>query len=411
MDNLKVNKALRDLVNDPFDPMYNFILGYRYEMKGQTTSAFSFYLRAAEFSNKDILSYESLLRCAKCLDKAGNRIHSLKGMLLRAISLLPKRPEAYNALANIYQFCKDWHECYAISIIGESLTMDVPKLMTDVDYPGRYSLTFHRMVSAWNIGLFDESIYLMRVLNKRNDMLPSYSEAVKNNLQSYGRSYKKATMYHYSLHSKLLCKFNGSEKIIKNYSQCYQDMFVLTMTNGMREGIFLEIGCDHAYFNSNTALLEKSFSWGGISIDIDPVKTDKFRKERNCKVITGDALQLDFSELLKEPVYNYLQVDCDPASTSFKILQRIPFKNHKFAVITFEHDNYCDEDKGIKEKSRKYLESYGYKMIVNNIAEDRWSDFEDWYVHPDLIDPKIIEHMLCISDKVKKCDHYMLNKL
>ena len=411
MNNPEINNALHKFVNDPYDPMYNFILGCRYEEKKQTTSAFSFYLRTAEFSVNDLLSYEALLRCAKCLDQAGNRIHSLKGMLLRAISLLPKRPEAYDALANIYQFCKDWHECYTISVIGELMTEDTPKLMTDVDYPGNYSLTFHRMVSAWNIGLFDESVYLMRVLSKRNDMLPSYSKAVKSNLQNYGRSYKKATMYHYSLHSELLYKFNGSEKIIENYSQCYQDMFVLTMLNGKKNGVFLEIGCDDAYFNSNTALLEESFGWEGISIDIDPGKIEKFKKKRYSTAIAADGLEIDFSKILTETNYDYLQIDCEPASTSFKILQRIPFKNHRFAVITFEHDNYCDKDKSIKLKSRKYLESYGYKMIVNNIAEDRWSDFEDWYVHPDLVDPRIVEHMLCISDETKKCDHYMLNKL
>lgn len=411
MNNPEINKALHDFVYDPFDPMYNFILGYRYEKMGQTTSAFSFYLRTAEFSINDLLSYEALLRCAKCLDMAGNRIHSVKGMLLRAISLMPKRPEAYCILANMYQFCKDWHECYTISTIGELMTESIPKLMTDVDYPGIYALTFHKMVSAWNIGLFDESIYLMRVLDKKSDMLSSYTEAVKNNLLNYGRSYKRPTMYHNSLYSQLRCKFNGSDEIAKNYSQCYQDMFVLTMLDGKRNGAFLEIGCDDAYFNSNTALLEKSFGWNGISIDIDSAKTKEFKKHRNSKTITGDALQLDFNKLLISNTYDYLQIDCEPASISFKILQRIPFEICKFAVITFEHDNYCDENKGIKEKSRKYLKSHGYKMIVNNIAEDRWSDFEDWYIHPDLVDPKIIEHMLCISDKVKKCDHYMLNKL
>jgi hypothetical protein len=83
----------------------------------------------------------------------------------------------------------------------------------------------------------------------------------------------------------------------------------------------------------------------------------------------------------------------------------------KFAIITFEHDYAIDENKEIKGLSRRYLESFGYKMIVNNIAEDRFTDFEDWYVHPDLVDNKIIEKMLCISDDVKKADDYMLNRI
>ncbi len=410
MNNEKINKALNDLVYNPCDPMYNFILGYMYENAGQTTSAFSFYLRAAEFSDKDILSYEALLRCAVCLESAENRLHSLKGVLLRAISLMPKRPEGYCFLSKVYHACQNWHECYAMAVIGELATNEDPKLMTDVGYFGKYVLTFQKMVSSWNIGLFDESISIMRKLDKRKDMTPHYTEQVKNNLYNYGRSYKRPTKYINLLYSQLKHKFAGSEDIKENHSQCYQDMFVLTMLEGKKQGSFLEIGCDDAYFNSNTALLEKTFGWTGISIDIDPEKTKKFKVQRNSKVITGDALQIDFKRLLTRSVYDYLQIDCEPASTSFKILQRIPFENHKFAVITFEHDNYCDKDKTIKEKSRKYLESYGYIMIVNNISEDRWSDFEDWYVHPDLVNEKVIEKMLCISDDVKKCDNYMLNK-
>ena len=410
MENEKINKALHNFVHDPYDPMLNFILGFKYEKDGQTTSAFSFYLRAAEFSDKDVLSYESLLRCAICLELAGNRIHSLKGVLLRAISLMPKRPEAYCFLSRMYHACNDWHECYATSVIGELMTNETPKLMTDVGYYGNYIITFQRMVSAWNIGLFDESIAIMRKLEKRKDMRQWYIDQVRQNISDYGRSYKRPTKYEDRLYPQLKHKFPGAEKVIKNYSQAYQDMFVLTMLNGKKRGSFLEIGCDDAFFNSNTYLLESQFDWNGISIDIVPDKIQEFKKHRISRAIVGDGLKIDFDKLLKQQIYDYLQIDCEPASISYNILMRIPFKNHKFAVITFEHDNYCDENKTIKKKARDYLESYGYVMVVNNISEDRWSDFEDWWIHPDLVDEKIIKKMLSISNNVQKCDSYMLNK-
>ena len=55
-------------------------------------------------------------------------------------------------------------------------------------------------------------------------------------------------------------KFDGLEKVTRNYSQVYQDLFVLSMLDGKREGTYLEIGSADPYINSNTALLEKDFN-------------------------------------------------------------------------------------------------------------------------------------------------------
>jgi tetratricopeptide (TPR) repeat protein len=284
--NTELNKAIENVIWDAKDSSYNFILARLYEDLDQTSSAISYYLRAAEFSSDTLLSYESLLRIAICLDKQKDRNYHLKGVLLRAISLFPKRPEAYFLLCKNYEATKQWHECYAFACIGESTCSDQSILRTSVDYPGLYAFTFERAVSAWWIGLYDESIHLFRTLERRSDIWPIYANIVKNNVFMFGRSYKRPIVYSKELYPQLINKFPGADKIERNYSQCYQDMFVLSMLNGKRSGKFLEIGCDDAYFNSNTALLEKSFGWSGISIDIDPVKTEKFAKERSSKVIT-----------------------------------------------------------------------------------------------------------------------------
>ena len=37
-------------------------------------------------------------------------------------------------------------------------------------------------------------------------------------------------------------RFSGYTKVFQNYSQAYQDLFVLSMLNGKRNGKYVEIG-------------------------------------------------------------------------------------------------------------------------------------------------------------------------
>jgi hypothetical protein len=210
--------------------------------------------------------------------------------------------------------------------------------------------------------------------------------------------------YYGSIYERLRVKFPGSRSIEQNYSQAYQDMFVLTVLGGKRGGRFFEIGCGDPTFGSNTKLLEE-WDWNGISIDADQAATAKYASERRSSVITGDATKLDYAALIDHD-YDYLQIDIDPALNSLEVLLRMPLEKRRFAVITFEHDDYCSP--GIKERSRRYLQSHGYVLVVGNIAPDRYNSFEDWWIHPDLVDPIIVEKMRDCSELVKKADRYML---
>jgi tetratricopeptide (TPR) repeat protein len=397
-------------VSDPKNPLYNFILGNAYEDLGQTASAVSFYLRTAELSNDDLLSYESLLKVSLCLERQGSRVFVTKGVLLRAIALAPSRPEAYFLIARLCERNKLWNEGYAYSCIGENLSVYADKLRTNVEYPGKYGFTFERAVSAWWVGLYDESLHLFRKLRRNPDVTDIYKTSVENNLQNLSNAWKDPLSYDDSLYEKVKVKFPGLKEIKSNYSQCYQDLFVLTMLSGKRNGRFLEIGCGDPFFGNNTALLEKNFDWTGISIDIDQAAIDKFRISRKNKAICTDATKVDYEKILELGDYDYLQIDCDPANISLNVLLRIPFEQHRFAVITFEHDNYADDHSFIKERAGKYLESFGYRLIVNDIAPDKYMAFEDWYIHPELVDSDIIKRMECISDFIKKADDYMLFK-
>ena len=89
-----------------------------------------------------------------------------------------------------------------------------------------------------------------------------------------------------------------------------------------------------------------------------------------------------------------MQLDCDPPEITYQILLTIPFDAYKFRVITFEHDYYTDTNKTLQERSIKYLESYGYVRVVNNIAPDDWRSYEDWWVHPDLVDMDYVNEVI-----------------
>lgn len=206
--------------------------------------------------------------------------------------------------------------------------------------------------------------------------------------------------------------FNGYEKIEKNYSQAYQDIFVLSMLDGKEGGTYLEIGSGHPTSGSNSYLLEKVFNWKGLSIDkeVDSI----FYQKRNNSTLISDALDIDYKATLplffpNSTIIDYLQIDCDPPKQSYEILKKIPFEMYKFSVITFEHDYYCDPEKKYRELSRQLLDSYGYDMIVGNIGVNPFSPFEDWWVYPDLINDDIIKKFKNIKTSSIDVQEYMLN--
>jgi hypothetical protein len=415
----KSEQALANYIQEPKNSIYNFILARCYEEQGHTASAAGFYLRCAEFGVDDTLSYEALLRLGLCFQHQGSRTFTVIGIFLRAISLIHDRPEAYFLLSRIYEINRDWQEAYTWAILGEKLfknnknNNNLKPLITNVEYDDYYVFTFERAVSGWWIGLIDESLYLFKELLKNPNILDIYSTACENNLKNLDTNWAEPLEYNDSLYEDLKVKFNESILIKKNYSQTYQDMFVLTMLNGKKNGRYLEIGCGDPWYGNNTALLELNYNWSGFSIDIDKNTCDNFQDKRGSSiVICQDARKINYNNILSgDTIIDYLQIDADPSTISYEILLKIPFETHKFSVITFEHDDYADEKSGVREKSRKYLISQGYKLVVSDIAPTKYKRFEDWWCKPELIDQDIYNKMLNISPDTKKADEYMLDKI
>ena len=374
------------------DPDINFSIALEYEKIGHTASAFSHYLRCAERTTNADLVYECLIRGFYCFDAQKDRNFTTTHLLKQAINLMPKRPEAYYLLAKFYEKHHQWYECYTYSSIAiEVCNFDLTSLKTNIGYSGKENLILCKAISANYWDKIDESrLLLNNLIDNSINLTVDELNLIEYHLTEIEKKRQKHLRYHNCRYKDLRFKFNEADKISENYSQCYQDMFVLAATKGKREGKYLEIGAGDPYFGNNTYLLEKNYAWTGISIEINNDLVNKFKTHRSNTIICADASKINYEKLLNslnmDNNFDYLQLDCEPASKTFEILLSIPFDKYKFGIITYEHDYYLDMTRSYKQKSRNYLQSIGYKLIVNDVSADDDTSFEDWWIHPELID-------------------------
>lgn len=180
---MSIEILIADLSHDPFNPTLNFDCAVEYERLKQTSSAVSFYLRAAEYGvdSEPSIVYTSLIKVAQCIESQNDRVHTVSNCLLQAISYLPYRPEAYFFMSQFYERSQQWQESYTFARMGsmQSITGTLP---IETGYYGSYCLMFQQAVSAWWIGRKDESIKLMLELESM-DIAPEYQAAVQSNLE------------------------------------------------------------------------------------------------------------------------------------------------------------------------------------------------------------------------------------
>lgn len=268
-------------------------------------------------------------------------------------------------------------------------------------------------------------------------------------------------------------------------SQAGQDLFVIAMTQGKRQGTWLEIGCGWPICSNNTYLLEKRLGWRGISIDvqkmdadiitpyeeywtrfypkirkpswpqqvvhpdqipdsgslqdipyfrnfIDRQKTDidQIPKDQRCwhtarpgaDFCQADALAFDYAVV---PAHtDYLQIDIHPSSSNLRLLDLV-LPDHRFTVITFEHDawDHSQESAHVRSESRAILKDHGYQLVISDATVppgqgtgigDEPINFEDWWVDPAIVpetvwrlyqdledrgDPKYYWHTLLVQEQ------------
>ena len=194
-------------------------------------------------------------------------------------------------------------------------------------------------------------------------------------------------------HSKLRHNFKGSENIEKNWAQSMQDMFVLSILDGKRNGVYVEIGADLPRIVNNSYLLESEYDWAGVSFELEGDKVSYFKTIRRNNCICADATDFDYKFLFEERNYpkqiDYLQLDIDPADQTLKALKQLPLDDYRFSVITYETDLYR-YGADIQDEQIQILKSHGYDLVVRNVANEQ-NPYEDWWVDPTVVDMDIVE--------------------
>lgn len=197
-------------------------------------------------------------------------------------------------------------------------------------------------------------------------------------------------------------------------------MFVIKANNYKNNGYFVEIGSAWPKHTNNSYILEKYFDWKGIMIEYDTRYLESYKLERpNSIHVMNDATKIDYLKLFEEsnvPLnVDYLQIDLEVDNEStlkvIKLFDKYIFDKYKFASITFEHDFYRGDFYNTRYISRQILHKRGYVLLFPDIGlgiDTEFGSFEDWWVHPDLVDENFIKknynnlNPLICDDIIKK---------
>lgn len=214
-------------------------------------------------------------------------------------------------------------------------------------------------------------------------------------------------------HISQLFKLLGASR-----AQLRQDLFVLSQLEFKRDGYFVEFGATNGVDLSNTHVLEKGFGWDGIVAEPATRWHAALKNNRKCHIETncvwsesGSVLTfnetnegeystidtfssadshrplrengrrysvktislLDLLDKYRAPkIVDYLSIDTE--GSEYEILSHFDFDRYQFRVITCEHSFMAK-----RERIFSLMTEKGYVRKF-----ERLSDFDDWYVKPDL---------------------------
>ena len=179
--------------------------------------------------------------------------------------------------------------------------------------------------------------------------------------------------------------------------QAAQDLFVLTCLKEKRAGIFVELGSNDPQVINNTWLLETVYGWRGLMVEADRGWAAAYVSSRpHSTAILDDATRIDYTAEFAAAGFpatlDYLQIDLEPSNGStiaaLEHLNETVMDHYKFATVTFEHDSYTGDHHATRDRSRAIFEARGYVRVFGDVCNDS-QPYEDWYVHPDLVDAAV----------------------
>lgn len=245
---------------------------------------------------------------------------------------------------------------------------------------------------------------------------PEYDSLVQTDLANLDPNYAADVQrrhnhnpsYHPSMLNVARHVAPGIESVTGSYSQSMQDIFVLTLLNGRRNGVYLELGATFPINFNNTYLLSSEFNWRGISVEIVDLTQEWKDLRPNDIFVRSDAFLIDYPKLFEQyqipERIDYFQMDIDDIR-QHQLLETLLNTGRRFSVITYEHDVFRG-DTTEKDRSTDLLNKHGYVKLIENItcldfSTDEHVAFEDWWIDPTDVDSKIQEKFLTLNkDKV-----------
>ncbi len=156
---------------------------------------------------------------------------------------------------------------------------------------------------------------------------------------------------------KFLKKIYYEKYVKKSYSISSVDLVIDRMFTKLKDGIYIDVGCNHPIKFNNTYLLHKR-GWSGINIDLDSKSINEFKKFRPRDYNIKKAISCD--EKIKE-VYIYHERSAintlseklvnirrtkpkkiikEKTSTLNRVIEESPFKNKKINLISIDIENH-----------------------------------------------------------------------
>jgi hypothetical protein len=187
-----------------------------------------------------------------------------------------------------------------------------------------------------------------------------------------------------------------------------QDEYVLNILNFKKNGYFLELGSQQPKTINNTYILEKNYDWKGIMVEIDSKYLPLYKAHRSNSIhIIIDATKMNFKNLFQKnntpKNIDYLQIDLHADNrSSLTVLENLDkqvMDDYKFATVTYEHDCYRGNFFETRIKSREIFAKRGYYPVFYD-----YGAYEDWYVHPDLVNMEEIKELQQLNEKLYKPD-------
>jgi tetratricopeptide (TPR) repeat protein len=181
-----MNDIYTEFALDTENPETNFNLALEYHRLGHGASAVTHYLRCAERTEDLNLAYECLLKSFFCFRDMQNRHFTAIHFLRHALTVLPKRPEAYFLLAQYHEQRGEHYDCYTIASIAlEVCNFDLPSLRTNIGYVGRGGLLFEKAVSGWHWDKTEQTKEILLDLKHNYNLSTAYQQVINNNLKNF----------------------------------------------------------------------------------------------------------------------------------------------------------------------------------------------------------------------------------